>query len=114
MPGGQGPRFEIVRCCRNYSTNGGKCLCRNQERWDEHGGDEGQRGLQDQQAGDDRRHANEPGRLSVFREVHRGGRNSRISAGEVWGGQEESEKGDYRKLVSAGAGFLLRWDEPTW
>src|SRR2546426_8622205 len=41
MPGGQGPRFEIVRCCRNYSTNGGKCLCRNQERWDEHGGTKG-------------------------------------------------------------------------
>src|SRR5439155_10601283 len=53
---------------------------------------------QDSQAGSDRRHADQPRRASVFREVSAGHRNRRIAAAQICGDQEEHQGVSVRNL----------------
>src|SRR5258708_180956 len=68
---------------------------------------------QDPQAGSDRRHADQPRRASLFREVSGGHRNRRIAAEEIGRNKEENKGGMGADSVFASAVLLLRRHEPA-
>src|SRR6266516_1273368 len=68
---------------------------------------------QDPQAGSDRRHADQPRRTSVFREVSGGHRNRRIAAAQIYRDQKEHKRGIGAESVFASAVLLLRRHEPA-
>src|SRR5256885_9190878 len=63
---------------------------------------------QDPQAGSDRRHADQPRRASLFREVSGGHRNRGIAAAQICRDQEEHQRGIGAESVFASVVLLLQ------
>src|SRR5260370_35545968 len=91
----------LLACSRDYLLSFGRS------------GHAGNSERQDPQAGSDRRHADQPRRASLFREVSGGHRSRRFAAAQICGDQEEQQRSMGPEYVFASAVLLLRRHEPA-